>query len=235
MISIRTFITTVIFVALAYTMYSQPRLKVQPEVDWGTVVPNGPTTQQQRVETKLSLKNIGDATLQIRSVRPSCGCVTAPLERDSIAPNEEIFIDVTMNMPVANGPLRKTLTIQTNEPIDSMHAIVLKVELARSIQLSSSFIPFNKGRAGEIVEGEITITSFAGEDIGMTVVALVDRLTVSSPNPLVLTKAKPETIHFEYKPLVAGAYQLDLELRTTLAGYEAIPISGFGVAEVPVK
>lgn len=222
-------------IVLTCSVYAQPRLNVQAEMDWGTIVPNGPASVQQRVQTRLSLKNIGDATLRIRAVRPSCGCVTAPLERDSIAPNEEVFIDVTMNMPVANGPLRKTLTIHTNEPFDSMHVVALKAELVRPIQLSSSFVPFNKSRVGELAEGEITITSFASHDVQVAIASLADGLTVSSQSPVMITKGKPETIRLIFRPSITGSYQVDLEIRTSYPGYEVIPISGFGVADARLE
>lgn len=227
----RTFICTLAALSLCCTLHAQPKLLVQAEMDWGMIVPSGPASEQQRVLAKLALKNTGDRTLLIRDIRPSCGCVTAPLVRDSIAPNEEVFIDVAMNFPVANGPLTKTLTIHTNEPADSMHVVVLKAELVRPIQLSSSFVPFNKGVVGDAVEGELTVTSFAPVDVRVTVAMLTKGVMTTSQNPFVLTKGKPETIRLQYVPLVAGSYRVDIELQTSLGGYEVIPISGFGVTE----
>ena len=231
MTTTRTFFYTIVALSLSHTLHAQPKLSVQTEMDWGTIVPSGPASEQQRVRTKLALRNTGDATLRIREVRPSCGCVTAPLERDSIAPNEEVFIDLAMGFPVANGPISKTLTIHTNEPTDSMHVIVLKAELVRPIQLSSSFVPFNKGVVGDSVEGELTITSFASVDVDVTVAPLTKNLVTTSQNPVILTKGKPETIRLQYTPSVAGSYRVDLELRTSLKGYEVISINGFGVTD----
>lgn len=227
----RAFFCTIAALSLCCALHAQPKLLVQNEMDWGTIVPSGPASEQQRVRTKLALKNTGDVTLLIRDIRPSCGCVTAPLDRDSIAPNEEVFIDVAMTFPVANGPLTKTLTIHTNEPADSLHVVVLKAELVRPIQLSSSFVPFNKGIVGDAVEGELTITSFAPVDVEVTVAMLTKGVVTTSQNPLLLTKGKPETIRLQYLPVVVGSYRVDFELRTSLAGYEVIPTSGFGVTE----
>jgi len=232
----KTIALFILSILCVHIVGAQPRLSVQPEMDWGRVVPKGAASDQQRVKARIILKNVGDAILHIRDVRPSCGCVTAPLDRDSIAPNEEAFVDVTMNFPVANGPLSKTLTIHTNEPIDSMHSVVLKAELVRPLQLSSSFVPFNKGVVGESVEGELTITSYADIPVTLTVAPLTKGATVVSRNPVVLTTGVPETVRLRFSPIQAGPYRVDLELRTTLAGYEAIPISGFGVAdERPVR
>ncbi len=234
--SSRAITITIIALLLSCTLHAQPKLVVQSEMNWGTIVPSGSASEQQRVSTKLSLKNTGDRTLRIRAVRPSCGCVTAPLNRDSIAPNEEVFIDVTMNFPVANGPLTKTLTIHTNELVDSLHVVRLQAELVRPIQLSASFVPFNKSFVGDSVEGEIVITTFASAGVQMTIAPLTEKLVVTSQNPVTLAKGKPETIRLRFTTSVAGSYRVDLELRTSLAGYEVIPISGFGVTDArPVR
>lgn len=227
----RAFFCTIVALSLCCALNAQPKLLVQSEMDWGTIVPSGPANEQQRVRAKLALKNTGDATLLIREVRPSCGCVTAPLERDSIAPDAEVFIDIAMNFPVANGPLSKTLTIHTNEPADSLHVVVLKADLVRPIQLSSSFVPFNKGIVGDAVEGEFTVTSFAPVDVVVTVAMLTKGVVATTQSPFVLAKGKPETIRLRYVPLAAGSYRVDFELQTSLSGYEVIPMSGFGVTE----
>lgn len=214
---------------------AQPKLVVIKEYDWGMVVPSGPSTAQQSVRTKLSLKNTGDAMLRIREVRPSCGCVTPKLERDSIAPQEEVFVDISMNLPVGNGPVKKTLTVHTNEPTDSMHVVVLKAELVRPIQLSSGFIPFNASHVGDTTSGIITVTSFASDDITLTVAPASKNIEVASQNPVKLTKGVPHTIHLVYRPDKSGSYSVNVDLRTSLPGYEVIPISGFGVADPAPK
>lgn len=227
-----TFILTAMMLLLgaASLLQAQPKLEVRSEIDWGEVVPSGPATEQQRVTTKLSLKNTGNSTLRVFEVRPSCGCITTKTDQDSIAASAEMLVDVGMNLPVGNGPLRKTLTIRTNEPTDSIHVVVLKAELVRPIQFSSGFIPFNSSGVGSVATGELTVTSFAAADVVVTVAELGDSVQVLSANPFRLVKGKPETVRLAYKPTVSGSYKVDLQLRTSLPGYEAIPVSGFGVA-----
>jgi hypothetical protein len=63
------------------------------------------------------IKNVGADTLVITEVKPICGCTTAPLESDRIAPGEETNLHVQLNTKKLNGLVRKFINISCSDPV----------------------------------------------------------------------------------------------------------------------
>ncbi|HNB58859.1 MAG TPA: DUF1573 domain-containing protein [Phycisphaerales bacterium] len=77
--------------------------------DWGNIADTEPVTHS------LKVKNTTDKTIKI-AVAASCGCTVGKLEKDVLAPNEEVSVGATFNPQGRNGPQTKTLTITVTEP-----------------------------------------------------------------------------------------------------------------------
>jgi hypothetical protein len=65
----------------------------------------------------FSVKNVGTDTLLITSVKPTCGCTTAPLSDSSIAPGSEATITTIFNTKNFNGRVTKQIYIDSSDPI----------------------------------------------------------------------------------------------------------------------
>jgi len=89
-------------------------------------------------------KNTGDKPIKITSVHPSCGCTTAALEKDVVAPNESGEIVATLNIGSRSGVQSKTITVQTDA--DSGQATVLKLRatIPRLLQVTPALIFWSK-------------------------------------------------------------------------------------------
>lgn len=206
---------------------AQPHLFMPAEHDWGVVVPTGGATAQHQVKARIELKNDGDAPLKIKEVRVGCGCTSAPLEKDSLQPGEITNLNVTLNLPNTNGPLSKYVTLFTNEPDAKPHVLILKADVQRPLQLSSSFIPFNAAAVGKPTLGTITVTSQYASPVHLTITSQVSTMTVD-PATFTLNKGEAKTINFLFTPVAVGPFNVQALLKTDLAGYEEIPIAGYG-------
>lgn len=76
-------------------------------IDYGTV--NKEDDSGLRV---IEFTNTGDAPLRILDAKSTCGCTVPSFSRDEIAPGGTGKIEVKYNMNL--GPIRKTITIETN-------------------------------------------------------------------------------------------------------------------------
>ena len=47
---------------------------------------------------------------------PRCGCTSAPLVKNELAPGEEVPVEVTFSTRKANGPVRKIVTVISSDP-----------------------------------------------------------------------------------------------------------------------
>jgi hypothetical protein len=208
---------------------AQPKLQLQAEYDWGSVTPEGPVTNVQSVKARIPIKNIGNKLLVITNVRPQCGCTTAPIEKDSLQPGEETAMNVTLNLPAGSGKISKYVTVFANDSAGS-HVLQLRAEIQRPIQLSSSFLGFNAGIAGQPTRATVSINTFVDRPVTIRPVPLTDGLLVVSAATMTSEKGKPVTVEVEYVPTKKGPFTVQIKLETSLENYETIELTGYGAA-----
>ncbi len=226
----RTRLFLLVFLVGSITIVrAQPRLSMQNEMDWGTVVPMGALTSKQTVKAKIPVKNTGDSTLIISSVRVQCGCTSAPLEDTVLAPGEETAMNLTLDLPKGSGLLQKYVTVYTNDPQGS-HVLRLKVNVERPLQLGSSFLAFDRGIVGKPVRAVMQVTLNADTTATVSIRPVSAYLTVATPQPVTLTKGRTVDIELLYTPQAAGMFQVQAILTASIPGYESVELSGYGTA-----
>jgi hypothetical protein len=212
----------------AIQMVSQPVLRMPTEHSWGVVVPDGGSSVVPAVTTTVTLVNKGTQELVIKEVRPNCGCTTAPLDAQVIAVGDSTHMHITMKLPAGNGMVTKFVTVVTNEPTDSIHALKLMANVERPLQLSSAYIPFNETTVGKETEGRLTITSYVKAP---TLVSFQTTTpdTVIEPTTATLKQGVPETLLVKHTPKIKGTLDVSITLKCPVVGYENINIIGVGV------
>lgn len=71
--------------------------------------------QDAQVTHRYVLENEGDDTLFIEAVKPTCGCTSAPLTRDRLAPGEKVPVDVTFSSKKVSGLLTKKVNVISSD------------------------------------------------------------------------------------------------------------------------
>jgi hypothetical protein len=210
-------------------VHAQPRISMQNEMDWGTVVPMGSPTSKQTVSAKIPVRNTGDSVLVISSVRVQCGCTSAPLADTVLDPGEETIMDLKVDLPKGAGLLQKYVTVYSNDPAGS-HVLRLKVNVERPLLLGSSFLAFDRGIVGKPVRAVMSVTLNADTTATVSIRPVSAHLVVTTPQPVTLTKGT--TVEFEllYTPQATGMFQVQAVLSSSLPGYEAVELSGYGTA-----
>lgn len=100
-----------------------PRLTlVDPLKDFGTVA------KGQMLDWSFTVKNTGDADLQILSANPTCGCTVAEFDK-VIKPGQTGKVSAHVDTTAFSGPISKAVTLSTNDPNTpsaqlSIHAVV---------------------------------------------------------------------------------------------------------------
>lgn len=91
---------------------ASPRIVVEPSSqDLGE-------RPQQFIELNYTVRNQGNSPLKIDQVTTTCGCTKASIDQDTIPPNGETILRVTMDPAQLNlyGNIYRTITISTNDP-----------------------------------------------------------------------------------------------------------------------
>ncbi len=119
-----TLIITALLMVISVVTFAQekPTIQFQSKVfDYGLIKEeNGP---QKGVFT---FTNIGNDTLLIISVRPSCGCTASDYTKDPVLPGGSGKIEATYNPQGRPGEFNKAITVTTNDPDNQSVVLTIK-------------------------------------------------------------------------------------------------------------
>lgn len=204
-----------IFVFLISTnLMAQPKLEIVggDTVNWG----------QKRLDEspliyRLKLINIGDEKLVFGAVNPSCGCTTAPIDKDELVPGDSAFIDITFNLPSFEGSAKKAIQIKTNAP----NARSKLVYLVADVVFPLKFFPaqrfmFHGVLVGDSTTSRVIMTNTTDEDIILKDVYLTgSEFTTNLKSETVLKAKEDLTIDVTAKPLSIGTQTGEIGFKTT--------------------
>ncbi|UCE66430.1 MAG: DUF1573 domain-containing protein [Candidatus Zixiibacteriota bacterium] len=156
---------------------SKARIKFLEDYwDYGSIPLNGVVVHD------FPIKNEGTDTLVITAVKPTCGCTTAPLESDRIAPNEITNLHVQLNTKKLHGLVRKFINIECSDPVNPYIRISFKAVINDPEQVIIS-TP-NTADFGNVLKGESKIVTLelknaAENDLNLDLLVPPDEKIVS--------------------------------------------------------
>jgi len=157
-----------------------------------------PTITDKTAVAHFKFKNTGDKPVKILAVHPSCGCTTAKLDHETIAPKEAGEIVATFNIGSRTGLQKKMITVTTDDSPDEPTMLTLTANIPQLLQVAPPFIYWS---AKDVLSPrKITVT--VGADYP------VEKLTVTSTDKTVSTEVKPgadkKTFEITVKPTESG-------------------------------
>lgn len=113
----------------------------------------GPLRQHVQVSHTFTIRNAGTAVLRILKVEPDCGCTIATPADTVLAPGQSTALDVTFTSRDFEGPQRKVIIIETNDPAEPRIDLLLLADVQPDISIKPSrLIDFrNVPRGSEVV------------------------------------------------------------------------------------
>ncbi len=140
-----------------------------------------------KVEHVFKLKNQGNNTLQIKKVKPSCGCTAAVLSNDTILPGKTGEIKTTFNSANYKGSVKKTITVLSNDPDTPSYKLTISGEIVEVISIKPRNINFGSFRSDNQSDKtvKISIKALSEPDFKIT--------NVSSSTPFVDASASVAT------------------------------------------
>lgn len=143
---------------------AQPKLSIDNmTIDLGTIY-NG-TTKTGRI----TLKNIGNQTLKILRVQPSCGCTTVRQPKSELQPDESDVVEVSFNATLYRGPVEKFVNIETNDPLSQNIAVKLTAMVKEELApVGSSYsVWLGNITVGKKVDQSIKFANISGRTISI--------------------------------------------------------------------
>lgn len=193
------FITLTVITALlvsSRTAPAQPRL----EVVGGTTLSLDTLYRGQVVERMVTLKNAGTETLLIGEVQSSCGCTGTVVSTDRITPGSTGSLKITFNAKSFSGPVKKTVTVRSNDPDHPATVIQLTAMVVQEIEANPQSFWFKDAEVGRSSSVSITIRNAGKTPIKLLKVrSTMEDLTVNLPADPILP-GKQVTVTGTLKP-----------------------------------
>ena len=166
---------------------------VQAQLAWEkTELELTPPAGANSVDATFKYENKGTTPINIKAVRTSCGCTTAALKKNDVAPGEKGEIVATLKPGDNVGLVQKSITVETDDTKTPQTVLILKANLTQLLVLQPAFVFWN---ANEDPKPK-TIVATAAK--GVT----IKNLEVTSSSPDFTTKVEPGATAGEFKIIV---------------------------------
>jgi hypothetical protein len=137
-----------------------PALRFDAETcDVGSVV------QGEQPACDFTFANAGGAELRILQVEPTCGCTSALLSSDRLAPGERGRIRVVFDSENFAGEVVKEIEVRSNDPGRPQLTVRLRAVVEPEIEFEPSTVQFDGVHAGDRVVQEVVLTNRRAEAV----------------------------------------------------------------------
>ena len=205
---------------------------IVPEMlkDMGTVA------QGEVVNVEFEIANEGDETLEIKAVRPTCGCTVVDFDRE-VEPGKSGYIKAKLETRDFSGPISKSILVMTNDPQNPTVTLVIKTSVHPYVEiLPRAMIRFNAVQH-EPMSQKVTVVG-SGDDSDFEVTGVKsseDFLTASVrslPEGELLAGKSPKQYEVELSmkdDAPIGPVNAVLEVQTNHPKAKSVPVKVFGV------
>ena len=140
----------------------------------------GIVAQGELVEVNFKLINEGSQALQVKAVRPTCGCTVADYDKE-IAPGAEGFVKAKLDTKDFAGPISKSILVMTNDPREPTVSVVIKADVRPFVEvLPRPLIRFNAVQREPMIQKVVVVATEPDQDFKVTKVeSSVSFLTAS--------------------------------------------------------
>ena len=161
--------------ALSILLLALPAIAAAPKaVAEKPVVDVGKVKKGEPIRHVFTLRNRGDAPLEISEVKPSCGCTVAEYD-DVIAPGGCGRIEVVVETDAFGGGIAKSVTVFTNDVANPRINLVVKALVREPVVARPGYARFMTVQGQPVDPSVQTISATDGSELEV--------LSVSSPYP----------------------------------------------------
>ena len=184
---------------------------------------------------EFEIKNEGTAVLEIKNVRPACGCTVASYDR-KIAPGKAGKVKTSVKTDNFSGPIAKSIAVFTNDPDNPKVQLVVKANVKPYIAIVPGYARYNYVQGEPVGAIQQTLWAEDGSDIEiLSIKPPYDHLKVTyreATEEERHEKGKGKQWHVEVtldSQSPVGALRDYVEIRLSHAQQKVvkIPVSGF--------
>ena len=143
-----------------------------PDHDFGTIY-RGDTAEHIFI-----IRNAGNAPLEIKNVRSSCGCTVPTISKRILEPQESTELKAVFDSRRFRGQVTKNIFVYSNDLENPIKKLSIQAEIREDLKVRPSTVYFAGLKAGEKVERNLLIKNLSQDTIRIKEIAS----TISSIN-----------------------------------------------------
>jgi len=118
------------------------------ELKWEqTSVELHPAPADKEAVGHFKYQNTGSQPVRFKSVHTSCGCTAAQSQKDEVPPGEKGEITATFKIGDRTGTQVKSVTVQTDDPVNTTTVLTLKAVIPQQLEINPTFVFWGQGEA----------------------------------------------------------------------------------------
>ncbi len=215
------------FLAAASIAVAQPKIEIVggDTHDWGKV-----KAKDTPLKTVVQIKNVGDQVLNITDVHPGCGCTkTADLDKKELKPGEIAKTEISLNLGASNGPITKSVSITSNDPVSPSKILMLKADVTRDLNIAPSpYFAFSGLTVGTPATATVHLQNNSSEDVTIGEITTTNGLTLNIKKGLVIKKGGEAEVAASIVPKEKGYFTATCKIATSNADYASIDLTAYG-------
>ncbi len=158
----------------------------------------GTPLEGEKVKAVFPFKNTGDAELEIKKLRASCGCTDAKATQVKVLPGKSASIEAVFSSSGFRGPIGKTISVATNDPDHPTTTLSIVGEVLPIADLTPPQTTLGNLKPHSTTETEILITPLVKQKFKI--------LSVDGGTKQVTVKA------FDKTPRADGKYSVKVQV-----------------------
>jgi hypothetical protein len=226
---LRTFLVAMALVPVA--ALAQPKLEIVggETYDWGKVVVKNNPLKLVTLESEVTLKNTGNKTLIIDTIRVGCGCTTPTLESKVIEPGKSTKLRIGLNVGLNSGEQLKNLTIYSNaDPENTGRIMYLKANVIRPITVQPTSLNFPEIKVGEVTKASVTLKNNDTRPYKITTLFATKGIKIDKQAPITLNPGDTLQIVATYEGKERGYYNGNVIVVIDDPDYVPFEIAAYG-------
>lgn len=222
------------FITMSTFAFAQPKLEIVggSTYNWGDVKLN-----ESPLKATVKLFNAGSEELIIQNVKPSCGCTTAPLDKDVLKPGEEATLVISMKIS-KGGKQSKTIRISSNDPQNPQQTLRIVANVIEQLSIQpSKILRFKELEVGKESTASLSIFNKDSKPVKISDITVKPENLivtfknssgkVTSGNALINPGEKVDIIA-TITPQKDGYFRADIKMKTDHPDYNELKVNGYG-------
>lgn len=99
----------------------------------------------KKIVAEFPFTNTGKQPIKIKTVKTSCGCTTASMEKETYAPREKGKITAVFEIGERVGEQKKTIYVATDDPGEPELVLSFKATIPQVLEMKPIFLTWCKG------------------------------------------------------------------------------------------